>query len=158
VLHAARYAVAVGVAGGVALLLGLGHANWAIAGAAVTLAAADPRGRLWRGIHRLLGTLAGLVLTALVLAPDLGPRTLALLVILLLVPTEMFMTVSYAVALSFFTPMIMLMTELAAPIGVGELLSTRAAGTLVGVLTGFAVTYLVRDRGVAVAAAPGGGG
>ena len=145
-LHAVRYAVAISFAGTIAILLGLGHANWAIAGAAVTLAAADPRGRLWRGVHRLLGTVAGLALTAVILAPELSARTSAFLVILLLFPTEMFMAVNYAVALSFFTPMIMLMTELAAPIGVSELLSTRAAGTLVGVLTGFAVTYLIRDR------------
>lgn len=145
-LHAGRYTVAVAVAGTLALGLGLSHVNWAIAGAAVTLASADPRARLWRGLHRMLGTLAGLAVTALLLLPGFGPRSLALLVILLIFPTELFMAVNYAVALSFFTPMIMVMTELADPIRVRDLLTTRAVGTVIGVLCGLAVNHAVRDR------------
>ena len=144
-LHAVRYAVAIAVAGATAYVLGLGHVNWAIAGAAVTLAAADPRGRLRRGIHRVVGTAAGLGVTALVLAPGWQPRTLAVIVICLIFPTELFMAVNYALALSFFTPMIMLMTDLAQPIGVRELLTSRALGTMVGVVVGVVVTMLVRD-------------
>ncbi|BBH18022.1 hypothetical protein Back2_23090 [Nocardioides baekrokdamisoli] len=145
-LHAARYAVAVAAAGSVAYVLDLGHVNWAIAGAAVTLAAADSRGRLRRGVHRVIGTLAGLAVTALVLTPGWEPRTLAVIVICLIFPTELFMSVNYAVALSFFTPMIMLMTELAQPIGVRDMITSRALGTMVGVLVGVAVSALVRDR------------
>ncbi|HZP15967.1 MAG TPA: FUSC family protein [Nocardioides sp.] len=144
-LHAARYVLAIAAAGAGAYALGLGHVNWAIAGAAVTLAAADPRGRLRRGIQRVVGTLAGLAVTALVLAPGLPPRTLAIIVICLIFPTELFMSVNYALALSFFTPMIMLMTELAQPIGVRELITSRALGTMVGVVVGVVVTALVRD-------------
>ncbi|GAB3861187.1 FUSC family protein [Nocardioides maradonensis] len=146
VLHAFRYAVAVTFAGGLALVVGLSHVNWAIAGAAVTLAAADPRGRFWRGVHRIVGTLAGLGITALLLATGMGPRSLAIVVIVLLFPAELFMAANYTLALSFFTPMIMLMTELAAPIGVRELLESRALGTMLGVLCGFVVTYVIRDR------------
>lgn len=145
-LHAVRYAIAVAVAGSLARWVGLSHVNWAIAGAAVTLAAADPYGRFWRGVHRIVGTVAGLALTAVLLASGLGSRSLAVIVIVLLFPVERFMAVNYTLALTFFTPMIMLMTELAAPIGVRDLLETRALGTLVGVLCGFVVTYLIRDR------------
>ena len=148
-LHAGRYAVAIALAGSLAHAVGLGHVNWAIAGAAVTLASADPRARVRRGLHRVAGTVAGLVVTALLLLPGLGPSPLALLVILLLFPTELFMAVNYAVALSFFTPMIMVMTELADPIGIKELLTTRALGTVLGVLCGLAVNYCVRDGSVA---------
>lgn len=143
--HAVRYAVAVALAGAAALVLDLSHVNWAIAGAAVTLAAADSRGRLLRGIHRVVGTLAGLSVTALVLAPGFSPRTLAIVVICLLFPTELFMAVNYALALSFFTPMIMLMTELAQPIGLRELVMDRALGTMLGVVVALAVGWLVRD-------------
>lgn len=145
VLHALRYAVAVTFAGCLALVLGLSHVNWAIAGAAVTLAAADPRGRFWRGVHRIVGTLAGLGLTALLLATGMGPRSLAVVVIVLLFPAELFMAANYTLALGFFTPMIMLMTELAAPLGVRELLESRALGTMLGVLCGFVVTFVIRD-------------
>ena len=145
VVHALRYAVAVALAGSAALACGLNHVNWAIAGAAVTLAAADSRGRVRRGVHRVVGTVAGLGVTALVLAPGFSPRTLAIVVICLLFPTELFMAVNYAVALSFFTPMIMLMTELAEPIGTGELLKDRALGTMIGVLIALVVSWAVRD-------------
>lgn len=143
--HALRYAAAVALAGSAALACGLSHVNWAIAGAAVTLAAADSRGRLLRGIHRVVGTLAGLAVTALALAPGFSPRTLAIVVICLLFPTELFMAVNYALAVSFFTPMIMLMTELAEPIGLGELLEDRALGTMLGVVVALAVSWVVRD-------------
>ena len=148
-VHAGRYAIAVALAGSLAHAVALGHVNWAIAGAVVTLASADPRERLRRGLHRMAGTLAGLAVTALLLLPGLSPRPLALLVILLLFPTELFMAVNYALALSFFTPMIMVMTELADPIGIKELLTTRALGTVLGVLCGLAVNYCVRDRSAA---------
>lgn len=144
-IHALRYAVAVAAAGTVGIAVGLHHVNWAIAGAAVTLAAGDPRGRLQRGIHRVVGTIAGLAVTVILLTPTYGPRTLAVIVILLVFPTELFMAVNYALALSFFTPMIMLMTELAQPIGVRELVTSRVAGTIVGVLIGIAVSFLMRD-------------
>lgn len=143
--HAVRYAVAVAAAGAAAMACGLHHVNWAIAGAAVTLAAADSRGRLLRGIHRVVGTVTGLAVTAVVLAPAFSPRTLAIVVICLLFPTELFMAVNYALALSFFTPMIMLMTELAEPIGLGELLRDRALGTMLGVVVALLVSALVRD-------------
>jgi hypothetical protein len=145
VVHALRYAIAVAAAGSAALACGLAHVNWAIAGAAVTLAAADTRGRLLRGIHRVVGTIAGLVVTALVLAPGFSPRTLAIVVICLIFPTELFMALNYALALSFFTPMIMLMTELAEPIGMRELLEDRAFGTMLGVLVALAVSWVLRD-------------
>ncbi|MDO7867232.1 FUSC family protein [Nocardioides jiangxiensis] len=145
VVHAFRYAVAVAAAGSAALACGLTHVNWAIAGAAVTLAAADSRGRLLRGIHRVVGTIAGLAVTALALAPGFSPRTLAIVVICLLFPTELFMAVNYALALSFFTPMIMLMTELAQPIGMRELLEDRALGTMLGVVVALVVSWVLRD-------------
>ncbi len=147
VTHAVRYAVAVATAGAAAMSCGLSHVNWAIAGAAVTLAAADPRGRLRRGVHRVVGTVTGLAVTAAVLAPGFSPQTTAVIVICLLFPTELFMAVSYALALSFFTPMIMLMTELAEPIGLGELLRDRGLGTMLGVVVGLMVSAVVRDVG-----------
>ncbi|WP_270951308.1 hypothetical protein [Saccharopolyspora oryzae] len=67
-VHAGRYAVAVSAAGAGGLVLGVDHANWATASAAVPLAVIGVRDRLapgirdvtHRGIHRVLGTLAGL--------------------------------------------------------------------------------------------------
>lgn len=152
VVNAARYAAAIAAAGAVGLLLGVDHANWAMASAAVPLAAADPRSRLHPGLrsvldrsaHRVLGTLAGLVVTALLLVPGFGAAPLALAVIVLLFPTELFMSRHYGIALGFFTPLILVMTELAAPAAPATLLTARVADTLVGVAAGIGAAVLVR--------------
>ncbi|WP_460365043.1 FUSC family protein, partial [Actinocorallia lasiicapitis] len=129
------------------LALGLDHANWAIAAAAVPLAAADVSSRVHRGLHRLAGTFVGLGVTALLLLPHPSPAVLAVCVIALLFPTELFMARNYALALGFFTPLIMLMTDLAAPSDPVSLLFSRGIDTLVGVAVGVAVALAVRGSG-----------
>ncbi|MFE3446062.1 FUSC family protein [Nocardia sp. NPDC059180] len=144
-VQASRYAAAIAVAGGIGLLLGVGHANWAMAGAAVPLVAADRKGGIKRGAHRVVGTFAGLAVTAPLLLPGPSPTVLALAIIALLYPTELFMARHYAVALGFFTPLIMLMTELADPADPMTMLSDRAIDTLIGVAVGVAVALLIHE-------------
>lgn len=141
--HAATYVVAVGAAGALVIVLGGGHAYWAMASAAVPLAASDLPGRVHRGVHRIIGTFAGLLLTALVLLPEPSPMLLAIPVILLQFPTEMLMTRNYALALTFFTPLILLMTQLAHPIPKAELLVDRGVETVIGAVVGIAVVLVV---------------
>ena len=149
VYQATRYGLALSIAGSAGLVLGIGHINWALAGAAVPLAATDSRSRVYRGIHRVLGTVAGLGVTAALLLPDLPPNVLAVFAIALLFPTELFMTRNYGLAIGFFTPLIMLMTELADPTGPFTLLTDRVIGTLVGVASGIIVAVLTHQpRGV----------
>jgi hypothetical protein len=156
-IHAARYVLAVGAAGAAGVLSGSGHPHWAMAAAAVPLAGADLPSSVRRGIHRIVGTFLGLVVTAVVLLP--GPWTLAgafpgqqtvllaLLVILFQFTTELFMTRHYGLAMVSFTPVILLMTQLAAPADPGVLILERAIETLVGALTGIAVVVAVRKSG-----------
>jgi hypothetical protein len=154
VVHAARYMAAVGVAGAVGVLSGSGYPHWAMAAAAVPLAGADMPSAVHRGIHRIVGTFLGLGVVAVVLFPSpLSPlqylpatAVLASLVIICQFCTELFMTRHYGWAMVFFTPVILLMTELAAPVDPGRLLAERAAETLVGALTGIAVVVLIRSR------------
>ncbi len=153
-VQAARYATAIAVAGGIGLLLGVGHANWAMAGAAVPLVAADRRGGVQRGVHRVVGTFAGLAVTAPLLIPGPSPTVLALAIIALLYPTELFMARHYAVALGFFTPLIMLMTELADPTDPMTMLGDRAVDTLLGVTVGVAVALLIHNAATPPAVEP----
>ncbi|RSN55019.1 FUSC family protein [Amycolatopsis sp. WAC 04182] len=151
-VHALRYAVAVVAAGAAGLLLGVDHANWAMASAAVPLAVADTRSLLHPGIgsvvhrslHRVGGTLAGLVVTAGLLQLHLGTTSLAVVVMVLLFPTELFMARHYGLALGFFTPLIMVMTELASPAEPATLLTARLVDTLIGVAAGIAASVVVR--------------
>lgn len=147
--QAVRYALATASAGLCGLALGLDHANWAMAAAAVPLAVVttgeplDLRGVVHRATHRLTGTLAGLVVTFVLLVPDPGPTFLAVAVMVLLFPTELFMSRHYGVALGFFTPLIMSMTELADPTDPLTMLVARGADTVIGVVAGVAAARLI---------------
>jgi hypothetical protein len=144
--NAVRYAAAAGVAGAVATLLGIGHNYWAILSAIVPLAAATRATRLERAVHRVLGTVGGLGLTALLLAISLVPWQLVLVLIVLQFLTEMFVIRHYSLALLFITPLALLMSQLAAPVADrGSLLADRLLETIIGVAVGVVVVLLVRD-------------
>ena len=153
-VHAARYSIAVGTAGAIGVLSGSGHPHWAMAAAAVPLAGADLPSRVHRGIHRIVGTFLGLGIVAVVLFPSpLSPLqyfpgqtavVLAVLVVLCQFPTELFMARHYGWAMVFFTPVILLIAQLAAPMDPGVLVMERAIETFVGAVVGIAVAVLVR--------------
>lgn len=148
-VQAVRYALAISISGGIGLLLGVGHANWAMAGAAVPLAAACSRDRITRGMHRVVGTFIGLAVTAPLLIPEPSPAMLGLAIIALLYPTELFMARHYAVALGFFTPLIMSMTELADPADPLTMLTERGVDTVIGVAVGIAVALSIGEPATA---------
>jgi hypothetical protein len=157
-IHASRYLAAVGIAGAIGVASGSGHPHWAMAAAAVPLAGADMPSSVYRGVHRIVGTLLGLVVVALVLFPwAFSPlrafpgheaAVVAVLVMVLQFSTELFMTRHYGLAMVSFTPVILLMTQLAAPADPHLLVSERAAETLIGACTGIAVVVLIRRRTV----------
>ncbi|UAL31130.1 FUSC family protein [Nocardioides rotundus] len=148
--HASRYALATAAAGTAGMLLGVDHANWAMTAAAVPLAvvtSGDPPdipAVLRRARERVSGTLIGLVVTALVLVPEPSATVLAIVVMVLMFPTELFMSRRHGVALGFFTPLIMIMTELADPADPLTMLLARGVDTLIGVTAGVAAAVLVR--------------
>ena len=160
VVHAARYVLAVGAAGAVGVLSGSGHPHWAMAAAAVPLAGADLPSSVHRGLHRIVGTFLGLAVVAVVLFP--GPASplqffpgreaavLAVLVIIFQFTTELFMTRHYGLAMVSFTPVILLMTQLAFPEDPLLLVTERGVETLVGAVIGILVVVTVRAwRGAA---------
>lgn len=128
-----------------------------MAAAAVPLAGADMPSRVYRGIHRIVGTFIGLVVVALVLFPGIfsplqffnGYETavLAFVVIVCQFTTELYMTRHYGLAMVSFTPVILLTAQLAAPIDPYVLVLGRGIETLVGALVGIAVVVTVRRRG-----------
>ena len=159
-LHAARYVAAVGAAGTIGVLSGSGHPHWAMAAAAVPLAGADLPSSVYRGVHRIVGTLLGLVVVAAILFPWPGSpllafpgqeaAVLACLVIGLQFSTELFMTRHYGLAMVSFTPVILLIGQLAAPADPDVLIAERAVETGVGAAVGILVVVLIRRRRPAV--------
>jgi uncharacterized membrane protein YccC len=116
--------------------------------AVVPLSVAPLRQQLVRGLHRILGTAAGLVLAALLLASaPLPVLVLVLLVAALQAATELLVVRHYGVALVFITPLALLLTQVADPLPTGALLQSRIVETLLGVLVGLAVAVLTRPGG-----------
>lgn len=144
-VHALRYVLAVGTAGAAGILLGIGHPYWAMAAGAVPLAAETLGARIQRGIHRVFGTLVGVGLTALILLPEPSAMVLGLLVVALQFPSELFMARHYGLALVFFTPLVLVMTYLAAPTDPGILMVDRAVETAIGAAAGVLVAVCIRE-------------
>jgi Fusaric acid resistance protein-like len=146
-MHGAlRYIVAIGAAGVLSILSGVGHSHWAMLSAAVPLMGPDVARRVVRGLHRILGTLVGLMVLALLLRLELAPWGLVLAVVVLQFLTELFVVRHYGLAMVFITPLALLMTELGAPTDPGRLVLDRVIETAIGVCVGIAVALLMRDR------------
>lgn len=140
--HAGRYVLAVGLAGSLAMLAGLGHSYWAMVAAAAPIAAADATGGLVRAVHRILGTYGGVLLTACLLTVDWTPLQLAVLLAALQFVGEVFVIRHYSIALVWMTPVALMMTEFVAPKPAGMLVTDRAVETTLGAGIAFLVILL----------------
>lgn len=144
--HAVRHLVAPLLTGWVAVLLHIGHPYWGMVAAIVPLTSPSMREMAFRGVHRLVGTVLGLGLTALILAFD--PSAVALVVVIIAAQfmTELIVLRHYALALVFITPLALLMGQLVHPLPAGDVVTQRAVETLLGVVIGLGVAWLTRRR------------
>ncbi|MEC5200539.1 putative membrane protein YccC [Arthrobacter sp. PL16] len=140
------YLAAALLAGSLATLLGIGHTYWAMVAATVPLVGQSARARVTRGLQRILGTFAGLVLTALILLPDLEAWQLVLVIAVAQFAAEMFILRQYALAQAFVTPLALVATELAHPTDATVLLADRAVETLIGAFVGIALVLALHLR------------
>ncbi|QCB97876.1 FUSC family protein [Arthrobacter sp. PAMC25564] len=140
--HAGRYVLAIGLAGSIATLAGLGHSYWAMVAAAAPIAAADATHGLIRAVHRTLGTYGGVLLTACLLAVNWSPLQLAVLLAVLQFVGEVFVVRHYSIALVWMTPVALMMTEFVAPKPAGVLVTDRAMETTLGAGIAFLVILL----------------
>ncbi|MEB8341940.1 FUSC family protein [Streptomyces endophyticus] len=131
---ALRMTVGTGLAGGAALLLGLGHGYWAAISAAAVLHSINVRTAAQRAVQRTLGTAAGLALALAVLALHPGPLTLVLIIVLLEFLLEYGVAHNYGIGVVFLTPLALLMSDLATPVPAEDLVQDRALGSVVGIV------------------------
>jgi len=134
------------LAGTIATTSDIGRPYWAMVSAVVPLVAVDFRHQVVRGLHRVVGTFAGLVVAAGLLALDLGGLAVILVVALLQAVAELLVGRNYALALVAITPLALLMVHLAAPVPTSELLADRGVETVIGVGVGVLVGYVTRVR------------
>ncbi len=133
-LHAGVCLVASLAAGLLSVGLGLQNPYWAMVSAVVPVVGRATSGQLLRAGHRLLGTVVGLGLAALLLVWQ--PSAVALVVAfgVLQFGTELVVARNYGLALVFITPMALGMPAIGgAPVDVGALIAARGADTVIGV-------------------------
>lgn len=142
-----RMALGTGVAGAVAVLLGLEHGYWAAITAAAVLHSVNVRTTAQRAVQRTLGTAVGLLLALGVLGIGLAPVALALVIVVLEFLLEYVAARNYALAVVFLTPIALLLSELAVPVPAGELVVDRVLGSVTGIGVGLLCALLiVHDR------------
>ncbi|WP_079175090.1 FUSC family protein [Streptomyces malaysiense] len=144
---ALRMALGTGLAGALALFLGLGHGYWAAISAAAVLHSVNVRTVAQRAVQRTVGTIAGLALALGVLAAGPDATTLVLVIVVLEFLLEYVVARNYGLGVVFLTPLALLLADLAAPQPAGSLVLERAVGSLLGITVGLACALLVvHDR------------
>ncbi|MET0446988.1 MAG: FUSC family protein, partial [Aeromicrobium sp.] len=137
-----RFLVAPAVAGAIATGAGIGHPYWGMVAAVSVLTAPSVRHIASRGTLRAVGTVAGLGVTAAILALDPGPAAIVAVIIVAQVAAELFVMRNYGVAAVFITPLALLMGQLVHPVPTGELLAERGLETLIGITVGVTVAWI----------------
>ncbi len=150
VVPALRMALGTGVAGGLALLLGLGHGYWAAISAAAVLHSVTIRTTAQRAAQRTLGTVVGLLIALGVLAAHPGPTALAVVIVLLEFLLEYAVVRNYGLGVVFVTPLALLLSDMAAPVSAGELVYDRGLASFLGITVGLVCAVLVVDDHAAV--------
>ena len=138
--QASRHAVAVLLSGTAATAIGIGHPYWAMVAAVAAVTGADTAARLTRAVHRMAGTLAGVLIAAALLAPHLPLLAIIAIVAVLQFATELCVSRNYALAVLFLTPLALLMGTLSQPVSAWSLVHDRAIETIFGVTAGIAVS------------------
>ncbi|SEE02940.1 Uncharacterized membrane protein YccC [Streptomyces misionensis] len=147
---ALRMTLGTGLAGALAVVLGLGHGYWAAITAAAVLHSVNVRIAAQRAVQRTLGTAAGLALTLGLLAAEPGPTVLVLVIVLLEFLLEYVVARNYGLGVTFLTPLALLLAELAAPEPARALVLERGVGSVLGILMGLGCALLVvHDRAAA---------
>ncbi|WLP89336.1 FUSC family protein [Gordonia sp. NB41Y] len=144
---ALRLGLACVIAGGAAIAVGLPRPDWAVITAAMILHQGPDRllGS-WRGVHRLVGTVLGVLVLAALAVPLQIPAVLIIAVAVLMAVTEVFLVVNYSIAMIVITPLAMILGELAPPASLGPTLFARILETVVGVTVAVTVLWVVLPR------------
>ena len=118
------------------------RAYWTVAAAVAVVGMRAGRGAAAsRGLHRIVGTLAGAGVYLGLAALDLVPLAFALVLGALQFTVEMVIVRNYALALAFITPLVLLLTgaatgDVGSVTTLAERLIDTAVGATLGVLTG----------------------
>lgn len=139
----ARVGVAAGLAGLVTVLIGGDHIYWSTAFAAVALHQGGARiVQSYRAVNRLVGTVFGVVLFALIAAIQPSGIVLILVMIVLQFFIELVVAKQYALATFLITPLALIISVGGAlPDSPWSILSERLLDTVIGVASAFIAVW-----------------
>lgn len=147
--HAASTAIrvvcAAAAAGTISVALGLSRPDWAILGAVLVLQQGPDRVHgSYRGLQRLGGTLAGVVLFAAIYLSPLAGLSIIVLLMVLQFAIEMSVPRNYGLAVTFITPLALLMGTVSHPgADLTGIALDRVVETTLGVTLAFAALWLL---------------
>ena len=151
-LAVAQNVIGVLVAGGIALVFGLGHAYWAVVSVVAVIPPAGAAHSISRSLHRIVGTIVGVVVSALLLFWSPPPLFVIGVVVLSQVATEILVGRHYGAALVFITPLALCVSYLSRPVPLGGLVLDRvletALGAGIGLVLVLAAQLVQRRRGL----------
>lgn len=124
---------------------GLSHSYWAMVAASAVMIAPAASARIYRGIHRTLGTLGGVLITAFIVSMNPSPWHTVVFVILFQFLAEVYVRRNYGFAVLFITPLALLMIQLAHPMSSYELLTDRLVETAIGAAVGMFAVLITRS-------------
>ncbi|MGC3995367.1 MAG: FUSC family protein [Propionicimonas sp.] len=146
-VQAVRCSMAVMVAGLISTLAGIERPYWAMIAAVVPLTVPGLGHQLTRALHRVLGTLVGVLLAGVLLALQLPGPAVVVAVVLLQGAAELLVVRHYGLALVFITPLALLLGSLGHTGPVLPVLEARLVETLIGTAVGALAAFLTRERG-----------
>lgn len=146
VRYGLMFLVSTAAAGAIGHSLGISRPYWAMVAAAAAISAPNDLARLYRAVHRTVGTVGGILVTAFLLSQGLDTWHVVVWIVVLQFLAEVFVARHYAVALLFVTPMALLTMQLVQPSSPGEILSARMAETAIGAAVAFVLVLLTRTK------------
>lgn len=140
---AARVIAAVAAASLLSLLLGIYHSYWvAMVAGAVLQASHVSRFSAIRAMHRVLGTVLGVAIFGLIKLADPQGIWLVVIIALLQFAIEVVVARHYALALSFITPIALLISSAGGTEDTAVLVAERLVDTLLGSAVAMAVLWI----------------
>ncbi|MHC9000057.1 FUSC family protein [Enterococcus bulliens] len=112
------------------------NAYWLVVSCAAILMGDNLRAMAHRHVQRILGTVVGLLITALIFNIHLSSVGMLLMIPILFMVIEYLIMKNYAVATFFTTPMALMLTTLARQPYSGSLLADRMLGIVIGSVLG----------------------
>lgn len=134
-----RLLIGILVAGTISTGLGGSHPSWAMVAVVATLTGPRRQTQIVRGVHRVVGTLAGVLVAWPLLETHPSPIVMVLLIMVLQMTAELLVGRNYAVALLAITPLALLMGQLSAARPIGSMLTDRALETALGAVIALAM-------------------